>query len=159
MQRILVLCTLLFCTSLSGCLSTLEQAVDEECSFENKSTNSDTLRILSYDILAFDSEMIEAFEAEFGYEIEFIYENDAGGILNQMMLTKNIPQADLAIGLDNTYIQKAIEFCLLQIEISWCPGHQQRASDLRDRPPMFLTMLTILILLTMIAEPAERQPM
>jgi thiamine transport system substrate-binding protein len=114
MQRILVLCTLLFCTSLSGCLSTLEQAVDEECSFENKSTNSDTLRILSYDILAFDSEMIEAFEAEFGYEIEFIYENDAGGILNQMMLTKNIPQADLAIGLDNTYIQTAIEFCLLQ---------------------------------------------
>ena len=114
MQRLLVLCTLFFCTSLSGCLTTLEKAVDEDCTFDNKSTNSDTLRILSYDILAFDAEMIEAFETEFGYEVEFIYESDAGGILNQMLLTKNSPQADVAIGLDNTYIQTAIDFCLLQ---------------------------------------------
>jgi len=114
MQRVLILCTLLFCTSLSGCLNTLENTVEEECSFDYKSDDSNTLRILSYDILAFDSEMIEAFEAEFGYDVEFIYESDAGGILNQMMLTKNTPQADLAIGLDNTYIQTAIEFCLLQ---------------------------------------------
>lgn len=114
MQRLLVLCTLLFCTSLSGCLNTINEAVGDECSFNYKSTDSDTLRILSYDILAFDSDMIEAFEAEFGYDVEFIYENDAGGILNQMMLTKDTPQADVAIGLDNTYIQTAIDFCLLQ---------------------------------------------
>ncbi len=132
MQRVLALCTLLFCTSISGCLSTLEKAADEECTFNNKSTNSDTLRILSYDILAFDSEMIEAFEDEFGYEVEFIYESDAGGILNQMMLTKDIPQADVAIGLDNTYIQTAIDFCLIQphsLEIEDIQSHMSTTPD------------------------------
>ena len=40
--------------------------------------------------------------------------DDAGGILDQMMLTKEAQQADLMIGLDNTYLPTAIDNCLLQ---------------------------------------------
>ena len=35
-------------------------------------------------------------------------------VLDQMMLTKDSPQADLMIGLDNTYLQTALENGLLQ---------------------------------------------
>ena len=58
--------------------------------------------------------MVDAFVADTGYCVNFIKEDDSGGILDQMMLTKLIAsQADLMIGLDNTYLQTALENSLL----------------------------------------------
>ena len=89
--------------SLSGCL-------------ENNDTGdceNGTLDILTYDILALSDEMVDAFTDKTGYCVNFIKEDDSGGILDQMMLTKDSPQADLMIGLDNTYLQTALENNLL----------------------------------------------
>lgn len=72
-----------------------------------------TLDILTYDILALSDDMVDAFVADSGYCVNFIKEDDSGGILDQMMLTKDSPQADLMIGLDNTYLQTALENNLL----------------------------------------------
>ncbi len=62
------------------------------------------LRILNYDIAAFSDEMLAEFTNQTGYEIEMIRTDDSGGILEQLLQTQQAQQADLAIGLDNTYI-------------------------------------------------------
>jgi thiamine transport system substrate-binding protein len=74
------------------------------------------LRILTYDINAISDEMITQFTNQSGYQVEIIRTEDAGGILEQMLQTKNAQQADLMLGLDNTYLQTAIDNCLLQYQ-------------------------------------------
>jgi len=95
---------LLISFSLSGCLSNDDSG---DCA-------DGTLDILTYDILALSDEMVDAFTEETGYCVNFIKADDSGGILDQMMLTKDSPRADLMIGLDNTYLQTALENDLLQ---------------------------------------------
>ena len=114
MKTKLILCILLLVTaSTAGCLGTLEEEGELYCEVLPAGHEDDgKLRIISYDVLALSDSMIEEFTNETGYEVEFIKEDDAGGILDQMMLTKNAQQADLMIGLDNTYLQTAIENCL-----------------------------------------------
>ena len=112
-MRPFLLSFLFVMSMLGGCLEE-QQIIIEDCTFESSSSQSDTLYILSYDILAFDEALIDEFENRSGYTVEFILADDAGGILNTMMLMKDQPQADLVIGLDNTYIQTAIDFCLIE---------------------------------------------
>ncbi len=102
--KALVCCLIILSTGLSGCIGEPEQ---KEC-------EDGTLEILTYDILALSDSMIEGFTDETGYCVKFIKQDDAGGILDQMMLTKNSPQADLMIGLDNSYLKTALENNLLQ---------------------------------------------
>ncbi|MBT61519.1 MAG: hypothetical protein CMA63_08240 [Euryarchaeota archaeon] len=92
---------ILLLSSLSGCLS--GDSNDEEV----------TLKILTYDINALSDELIGQFTNQTGIQVEFIRTDDAGGILDQMMLTQSAPLADLMIGLDNTYLPTAIENGLL----------------------------------------------
>jgi thiamine transport system substrate-binding protein len=104
---------------LSGCLGNLSEISDAEtsdtCSIVEPGRTSDgTLRLLTYDIAAFSDEMFAAFTNQTGYGIEVIRADDAGGILETMLQTQQAPQADLAVGLDNTYLQTAIDFCLLE---------------------------------------------
>ena len=116
-SKAVVLFTLLVSFSLSGCLSeeALESLESENsCSAEIQIRESDgTLKILTYDIAGFSDELIAQFTDETGIQVEFIRTDDAGGILDQMMLTKSAPLADLMIGLDNTYLPTAIQNCLL----------------------------------------------
>ncbi len=116
MKTKMIFCIILLVTaSTAGCLGFLEDDKEVICEVLPAGHEDDgKLRIISYDVLALSDSMVEQFTNETGYEVEFIKEDDAGGILDQMMLTKNAQQADLMIGLDNTYLQTAIENCLLQ---------------------------------------------
>ena len=102
--KVILFSLFLISFSLSGCLSNDDSG---DCA-------DGTLDILTYDILALSDEMVDAFTEETGYCVNFIKAEDSGGILDQMMLTKDNPQADLMIGLDNTYLQTALENGLLQ---------------------------------------------
>ena len=99
---------LLLTFSLSGCLTdemieSIES--DDPCMADIQVRESDgTLKILTYDIAGFSDELIAQFVNQTGIEVEFIRTDDAGGILDQMMLTKAAPQADLMIGLDLSLI-------------------------------------------------------
>ena len=116
MKTKMIFCIILLVTaSTAGCLGFLEDDKEVICEVLPAGHEDDgKLRIISYDVLALSDSMVEQFTNETGYEVEFIKEDDAGGILDQMMLTKNAQQADLMIGLDNTYLQTAIENCLLR---------------------------------------------
>jgi thiamine transport system substrate-binding protein len=114
--KILTITCIILSASLSGCLSDeMSENTNLDCTTLPAGHDNDgKLRILTYDVLALNDSMIEEFELLTGTEVEFIKESDAGGILDQMMLTKGAQQADLMIGLDNSYLQTAIENCLLR---------------------------------------------
>lgn len=118
MKSIVTVLFILLCASLSGCLSA-EQLADIDsanaCESSVQVRESDgTLKILTYDIFqGYSNELIEQFINQTGIEVEIIRTDDAGGILDQMMLTQMAPQADLMLGLDNTYLPTALKNCLL----------------------------------------------
>ena len=111
-NALLLMCVLLF-APLTGCLEQTES--NDDCSVLPAGHADDgVLRILTYDITALSGTVTDEFTNRAGITVEMIKVDDAGGILDQMMLTKNAQQADLMIGLDNTYLPTAIENCLLQ---------------------------------------------
>ena len=58
-------------------------------------------------------EVLQEITNQTGNIIEIIRTDDAGGIHEKLLLTKEAPQADLALGLVNTYLQTALDNCLL----------------------------------------------
>lgn len=132
MKAIAFTLTLLLISSLSGCLSD-EQLSELEsvnaCDSEVQVRESDgTLKILTYDIFqGYSNELIEQFVNQTGIQVEVIRTDDAGGILDQMMLTQMAPQADLMLGLDNTYLPTALQNCLL-IEHNATPENLTQSS-------------------------------
>jgi thiamine transport system substrate-binding protein len=111
-------------SSMAGCISDLDGTQNTTYSPNSGScdgapighSDDGSLRILTYDINAISDEMITQFTNQSGYQVEIIRTEDAGGILEQMLQTKDAQQADLMIGLDNTYLQTAIDNCLLQYQ-------------------------------------------
>ena len=105
-----LLLTILLFAPLTGCLS--DYQISDECIITTDADDN-TLTIITYDIIALSDEVLEEFTNQTGYEIKMIRADDSGGILENLLLTKEAPQADLALGLDNTYLQTALENCLL----------------------------------------------
>ena len=118
-----ILLVLLF-APLSGCLST--DSITDDCVITT-SADDKTLTIVTYDIIALSDEVLQEFTNQTGYSIEMIRTDDAGGILEQLLLTKEAPQADLALGLDNTYLQTALDNCLLAPHSATLPDLDQQA--------------------------------
>ena len=106
---------LLVLSPLTGCLQadTIMTQNGECIELSGAPDGDGTLRLLTYDIAAFSDELLSAFTDLTGFSVELIRTDDAGGILELMLQTQLAPQADLAVGLDNTYLQTAIDFCLL----------------------------------------------
>jgi len=129
---------ILISAPLSGCIEVLEPiTIDEDgtCVILDAGRTSDgVLRILTYDIAAFSEEMMGTFENQTGYEVELIKADDSGGILEQLLQTQQAQQADLAIGLDNTYLQTALNYCLLQPHSANVSGISTTALQPYDGP-------------------------
>lgn len=116
-MRHVLLSLLLLLLPLSGCITSDILVVDEDGNCQTLPTQDDdgTLKILTYDIAAFSDDMLTNFTEQTGFAVELVYTDDAGGILEIMLQTQGSPQVDLAVGLDNTYLQTALDFCLLTV--------------------------------------------
>ena len=121
-----LLLTILLFAPLTGCLS--DYQISDECVIATDADDN-TLTIITYDIIALSDEVLDEFTNQTGYEIKMIRADDSGGILENLLLTKEAPQADLALGLDNTYLQTALENCLLA----------PHSADLPNIDPLALT--------------------
>lgn len=132
-NAILLTILLMLTTPLTGCLERIEPIVADETGeclvLEPGRASDGKLRILTYDIAAFSDEMLAEFTNQTGYEIEMIRTDDSGGILEQLLQTQQAQQADLAIGLDNTYLQTALNFCLLQAHETNVEGISETALE------------------------------
>jgi thiamine transport system substrate-binding protein len=67
------------------------------------------LTLMSHDSFNASPAVIAAFEQANNVKIEFLKAGDAGAALNQAILSKNNPLADVFFGVDNTFFSRAIE--------------------------------------------------
>jgi thiamine transport system substrate-binding protein len=63
---------------------------------------------LTHDSFAASEEVIRAFEQENNVKLTFLPSGDTGSALNQAILTKNAPLADVFYGVDNTFLSRAL---------------------------------------------------
>lgn len=88
-----------------------------------------TLRLLTHDSFSVGDDVLAAFTEETGIEVELIQGGDAGTVVNQAILAKGNPQADVLFGVDSTFLTRALD------EDLFVP---YEASDLDQVDPAFL---------------------
>jgi thiamine transport system substrate-binding protein len=70
---------------------------------------SQTITLLTHDSFAISKDVIKAFETDNNAKVNIIQSGDAGAMLNQAILTKNAPLADVIFGVDNTFLSRALD--------------------------------------------------
>lgn len=71
------------------------------------------VRLLTHDSFDISEETVAAFEAATGYRLEIVKSGDAGQMLNQAILAKDNPVADVIFGVDNSFLSRALDNDLL----------------------------------------------
>ncbi|MBI5352917.1 MAG: thiamine ABC transporter substrate-binding protein [Chloroflexi bacterium] len=74
-----------------------------------------TITILTHDSFAIGEDVIKAFEADNNAKVTFLQSGDAGAVLNQAVLTKNAPLADILFGVDNTFLSRALDADIFEV--------------------------------------------
>jgi thiamine transport system substrate-binding protein len=90
-------CFLLFTLLLASCAPTPTPAGPQ------------TITILTHDSFAIGKDVIAAFESANNAKVVFLQSGDAGAVLNQAVLTKDAPLADVLFGVDNTFLSRALD--------------------------------------------------
>lgn len=67
-----------------------------------------TVRMMTHDSFDISEEVLTAFEAEHDAQVEVLKAGDAGVVLNQAILSKDNPLADVLYGVDNTLLSRAL---------------------------------------------------
>src|SRR5574341_1453019 len=83
------------------------QPAQAEATPESGAAN--TITLMSHDSFDASPEVIAAFEQANNVKIEFLRSGDAGAALNQAILAKANPLADVFFGVDNTFFCRAID--------------------------------------------------
>ena len=65
--------------------------------------------LMTHDSFNADEALIKAFEKENGIKLKILKSGDAGIALNQAILSKNNPLADVFFGVDNTFMGRALK--------------------------------------------------
>ena len=87
-------------------IATLLAVVTAACS----STPSDReVVLLTHDSFALSKERLEVFTSETGIKLTIQTAGDAGTMLNQAILTRDNPIADVMYGIDNTFLSRALD--------------------------------------------------
>ena len=68
-----------------------------------------TLTVMTHDSFAVSESVIQEFETANNIKVTFVKSGDAGMLLNQAILTKNNPIADVLYGVDNTFLSRALQ--------------------------------------------------
>jgi thiamine transport system substrate-binding protein len=67
-----------------------------------------TVRLMSHDSFNVSEEVLAAFEEQNGITVEILPAGDTGTALNQAILSKGDPIADVFFGVDNTFLSRAL---------------------------------------------------
>lgn len=70
---------------------------------------SGEITIMTHDSFSVSKSVVAAFEKKEGVTIRFLKAGDAGAALNQAILSRNNPLADVFYGVDNTFISRALD--------------------------------------------------
>lgn len=94
----------------AACSAGGETAVPEQAgTAEPAAGEPRTLTLMTHDSFAVSEETIAAFEAENNAAVVILPAGDTGTALNQAILAKDNPLADVFFGVDNTFLSRALE--------------------------------------------------
>ncbi len=82
---------------------------DEPSSGEIETSDAEELILMTHDSFAISEAVLEKFESEHGVKIVLLPAGDAGAALNQAILAKSDPLADVFFGVDNTFMSRALQ--------------------------------------------------
>jgi thiamine transport system substrate-binding protein len=69
---------------------------------------SGTVKLVTHGSFALSAEVLADFTAQTGLELQLLPSDDAGAMVNQLILTKDAPLGDAVFGIDNTFASRAI---------------------------------------------------
>jgi thiamine transport system substrate-binding protein len=67
------------------------------------------ITLMTHDSFNVSEEVLAGFTDRTGIEVEILAAGDAGAALNQAILTKDNPEADVFFGVDNTFLTRALD--------------------------------------------------
>ena len=73
------------------------------------SSKTAELTVMAHDSFSVSESVIQDFEKQNNVTVKFIKNGDAGTVLNQAVLTKNAPIADVLYGVDNSFLSRALD--------------------------------------------------
>ncbi len=68
-----------------------------------------SLVLMTHDAFAIDQSVIDTFEQQHNVTLQVLKSGDAGAMVNQAILTKSAPLADVLYGVDNTFLSRALD--------------------------------------------------
>lgn len=74
-----------------------------------------TLTVITHDSFDISPEVVAAFESQYNAKVTFLSGGDTGTLLNQLILAKGNPPADVLYGLDNTFLSRALDEGILEV--------------------------------------------
>jgi len=86
-----------------------------------------TVRIMTHDSFDISEDVLSAFEAEHNAQVEVLKAGDAGVVLNQAILSKDNPLADVLYGVDNTLLSRALNADIFE------PYQSEMLDEIPDR--------------------------
>ncbi|MCB1281458.1 MAG: thiamine ABC transporter substrate-binding protein, partial [Salinibacterium sp.] len=118
MQRFLIYVILALCLPLAACQGQAEApakttsetsaAVEEVAAEAEPAGEPAVITLMSHDSFNVSEAVLAEFEAAHNATIELLPSGDAGAALNQAILSKNNPLADVFFGVDNTFLSRAL---------------------------------------------------
>jgi thiamine transport system substrate-binding protein len=73
-----------------------------------------TLTVMTHDSFDVSEEVVSAFNERCNCEVQFLKSGDTGLMLNQAILSKDNPLADIIYGVDNTFLSRALAGDILE---------------------------------------------
>ncbi|MGD8397491.1 MAG: thiamine ABC transporter substrate-binding protein, partial [Anaerolineae bacterium] len=77
-------------------------------------TQDRIVTVMTHDSFDVSQEVVDTFQAQCNCEIRFLQSGDTGLMLNQALLSKDNPIADVIYGIDNTFLSRALEGDILE---------------------------------------------
>ena len=75
----------------------------------SSSKDDKTLTVVTHDSFNLSDGLIKKFEADNGVTVKLLPKGDAGAMLTTLILTKKDPEGDVAFGVDNTLLSRAVK--------------------------------------------------
>jgi thiamine transport system substrate-binding protein len=83
------------------------------------------VRLITHGSFAASEAVLAQFEQQTGLALEILPADDAGAMVNQLILTKQAPLGDAVFGIDNTFASRAVAEGILEPYTSAAAGSEQ----------------------------------
>jgi thiamine transport system substrate-binding protein len=92
----------------------IEPSVPAEASTSMPAEGERTVTVMTHDSFDVSEEVVAAFKESCDCDVQFLQAGDTGLMLNQALLSKDNPMADVIYGVDNTFLSRALAGDILE---------------------------------------------